>query len=280
MFREIEQTDTNHYAFWKNKIRKRTAGVVAAGLAVLSISGIGCKIIQSPNPIETPPNPAVSEPPTGISIEAACDYKTRESIKNGTEPIYNQLIDDIVTGVDRNNRYFVTIGEKEDKCGRMIIFTEPIELQRGNPNEKVRHEKVWVAIGEDGPKIFSIGDVSSSPLGTTLLSSDLIEKFISSSLDDLRQGTKDRLDYDRGRLFREKDTGKRVGMHISPKGSGDHFVIIFKPYSPANAMIEEAIRKSQKKAGLPSKPESGIKDEEALQDAKRTSEALAPLIKP
>lgn len=243
--------------------------LVPATLALLVAAGCSNVGNREPTFTEAPSStPAASESSAipSATIEAGYGY-TRESIKNGTEPIYNQLITDIETGVDKDKRYFVTVGEKDIYQGRLLIFTEPIES--GNPREKV-----WIAIARDGPKSFSRRDVFAPP---DLVPKNLIETLITKNMDYLRQEAKDWLPYQRAQLG---ESGGEIATLAIGDSDDSKWFINFKSNPPTNSMIEEAIRKSQEKAGLPSKPESGNKNNEALENAKRTYDDLEPFIKP
>ena len=255
---------------------------------LLAILNAGCNNVEQQNTPPPIPPPATRELPGGMpsnniplidsrtSVPAVPESsgipitdigltKETKRLRDEKRAIYSQLMDDIEAGVPKEKRYFVKIGEKGKYQDRAIIFTESVE-QDG--------EEVWIAVTRDGRKSLSVKD-SFYPG----LPNDYIETFIKRGIDYLRQGQNDFLPYEKARLAERGGDGEIVQLAIYEPDGHLNF-INFRPDPPPLQMVGEAIGKSQDKAGLPSKPESGIKDKEGLEDAKRTYDALKPFISP
>lgn len=240
---EIKQVDKQRDASWKSKIQKRAANIVAGGLAVASIAGIGCKNIQTPNPIETPQTPLATQelinPQPTIDIDTLRNPEKRaisqrvidkmEASAN-TRSIYRQGERSVYR---RGEQYFLGFDDpytNKGEDGRILLLTEPIFDENGVPT--------WILITYDGTLGLQVKDPNSI---------EAIETFIKRGIEE----TGKEESYSR----KNRDNGL-VSVHLSAiritftYGQDLRLLapLIFESYRPPTKMVTKAIEQSQKRA--------------------------------
>lgn len=240
MSREIEQKDTQGHASRKNKIIKRAAGILAGGLTIASIAGIGCKNIGSPNPTETPSStPAVSEYQTPTSTQGL-KRQTDIDIDKLTSPqkkaTYSRIIDSMEASVDSHSRrgeqYFLGFDDpntKKGEDGRILLLRERILDKSGIPT--------WILITYDGPRSLRVED----PNGI-----EAVETFIKRGIEETgKEKSYRRKNIDNGWVS-VLPSVNRITFDYGQDLRLASFM--FDSYRPPNDMVIKAIEQSKKRA--------------------------------